>query len=207
MRSLAGWQSLRGPQLDRRGAGIAALLVLLVLPGAAVGQQPVPNDDRQGAYLIGTGDSLHLFVWKEPDLSRELTVRLDGRVTVPLLGDVEAVGLAPEQLARAIEARFKKYLAAPQVSLGVTQASSSRFYVLGQVNHPGAFPLTTRTSLVQALAQAGGFKEFAKPDRVVVVRDQQGQQVFIPVNYKRLEGGNDISQNIQLRPGDTVLVP
>lgn len=190
-----------------RIAGSAALLVLFVLTRAVVGQQPGPNDDRQGAYLIGTGDSLHLFVWKEPDLSRELTVRFDGRVTVPLLGDVEAVGLAPEQLARTIEARLMKYLSAPRVSLGVTQASSSRFFVLGQVSHPGAFPLTTRTSLVQALAQAGGFKDYAKPDRVVVVRDQLGQQAFIPVNYKRLEGGIDISQNIQLRPGDTILVP
>jgi polysaccharide export outer membrane protein len=91
--------------------------------------------------------------------------------------------------------------------VSLVQSGSSRFYVLGQVTKAGVFPLTTRTTLVQALAQAGGFKEFAKVDRIVIVREDGGEPTFIPVNYKKLESGTDLQQNVVLRPGDTILVP
>jgi polysaccharide export outer membrane protein len=175
----------------------------------AWGQSPAPaaGETERSDYLIGPGDVLQLFVWKEPELTRELTVRLDGRISVPLLGDVEATGRTPAQLAAELSKRFTRFLEAPQVTLGVAQANSTRFYVLGQVNKPGDFALTGRTTVLQGLALAGGFKEFAKTDSIVIIRREKGAETVVPFNYKRLESGKELAQNVALRPGDTVLVP
>jgi polysaccharide export outer membrane protein len=158
-------------------------------------------------YRIGTGDVLQLFVWKEPDLTRDLTVRFDGKVTVPLLGDVTASGRTPQELGDDIARSLARFLAAPQVTLGVLQANSARFHVLGQVNKPGEFPLTRRMTVLQALAMAGGFKEYAKTDGIVIIRQEGEAETTLSVNYKRLEAGRDLTQNVLLRPGDTILVP
>lgn len=157
-------------------------------------------------YVIGSGDVLQVFVWKEPDLTREVTVRLDGRITVPLLGDVQASGQTPLLLSAEITKQLTKFLAAPQVTVGISQANSTRFFVVGQVARPGEFPLTAGTTLVQALALAGGFREFAKTDGIVIVR-QQGNPPFVSVNYKKLEDKSDISQNVLIRARDTIVVP
>lgn len=157
-------------------------------------------------YVIGSGDVLQVFVWKEPDLTREVTVRLDGRITVPLLGDVQAAGQTPLLLSAEITKQLTKFLAAPQVTVGISQANSTRFFVVGQVARPGEFPLTAGTTLVQALALAGGFREFAKTDSIVIVR-HQGNPPFLSVNYKKLEDKSDISQNVLIRARDTIVVP
>lgn len=163
---------------------------------------------REAEYRIGAGDVLHVFVWREPDLTRDVTVRLDGRVTVPLLGDVAASGRAPSELAAQLQEMLARYLEAPQVAVSVAQANSSRIYVLGMVNKAGVYPLTQPTTVLQALAMAGGFKEFARTGDIVVVRhDESGASTPIPVNYKRIEAGRDLAQNIALRSGDTVVVP
>lgn len=190
-------------------AGLALGTGLAALAAAEPTQDPpqAPGSEERSEYRIGPGDTLQLFVWKEPDLTRDVTVRLDGKITVPLLGDVEASGRTPQQLAADVTTKLARFFESPQVTVGVVQGGAGRFYVLGLVNQPGAFPLTSRTTLVQALAQAGGFKEFAKQDRIVVVREDKDQQSFITVNYKKLEGATDVSQNIALRPGDTILVP
>lgn len=180
-------------------AGLA--LGLLLGCGLPVGAQETTTSSD---YVIGPGDALQLFVWKEADLTREVTVRLDGKITVPLLGDVEAAGRTPQQLGVEVGNRLRKFFEAPQVTVGLAHAGSSRFFVLGQVSKAGAFPLTGRTTLVQALAQAEGFKEFAKLDRIVIIREDQS---FVTVNYKKLETASDISQNVVLRPGDAILVP
>ncbi len=166
-------------------------------------------------YRIGSGDVLQLFVWKEPEMSRELMVRVDGKVTVPLLGDVEAAGRTPELLSAEVTKLFKKFLAAPQVTVGIVNANSARFFVLGQVARPGDFPLRGRTSVLQGLALAGGFREYAKTDSIVIVRQDRGTflpkgrpaETFIQFNYKKLESGRGLSENVMLRPGDTILVP
>lgn len=176
---------------------------------------PAEETPEQSEYRIGPGDVLQLFVWKELDISRELTVRYDGKVTIPLLGDVDASGRTPAQLAADVTKLFKRFLADPQVTVGVVNASSARFYVLGQVARPGDFPLRGRTTILQGLALAGGFKEFAKTDGIVIIRQDRGiflpkgrpAETFITVNYKKLESGRDVSENIVLRPGDTILVP
>jgi polysaccharide biosynthesis/export protein len=167
--------------------------------------QTSPN--TSGTYRIGTGDVIQLVVWKEPDLTRDLTVRIDGKVTVPLLGEVTAAGRSAADLAGAIAAGLKQFLSDPQVTVGIGQANGARFFVLGKVQRPGEFPLRGRTTLIQALAMAGGFKEFAKASEIVIVRWSDPGETFLHADYKKVESGLDATQNIPLLPGDTVLVP
>jgi polysaccharide export outer membrane protein len=190
----------------------------LARPAQATAPSPsAPSDESAESppYKVGPGDVLKFFVWKEPDLSGELVTRIDGKVTIPLLGDVEASGRTPEQLASEVSKALKRFLAAPQVTVGLVSSASGRFFVLGQVARPGDFPLRGRTTVLQGLALAGGFREFAKTDGIVVVRQDKGfflpkgrpSETFITVNYKRLEGAREVGENIVLRPGDTILVP
>lgn len=191
-------------------AAFLGLAALVVAPAPAAAQPPAPSrsaEQVEGDYVIGPGDVLQIFVWKEPDLTRDVTVRVDGKITVPLLGDLAAAGRTPQQLGTDLGKALGRFLSSPQVTLGVSQANSSRFYVMGQVNTPGVFPLAGRVTVLQGLALAGGLREFAKADGIQIIRQVTGTQTFIPVNYKKLEDGRDISQNILLRPGDTILVP
>jgi polysaccharide export outer membrane protein len=155
-------------------------------------------------YRIGPMDVLQITVWKEPDLTREVPVRLDGAITFPLLGDVVAAGQSPAQLAESLGTGLQRYVESPRVTVAIAQANSARFYVVGQVNKSGEFPLSGRTTVLQGLAVAGGFKEFAKTERIVIVRTNQA---VIPINYKLIADGRDVSQNIPLSPGDTIVVP
>jgi polysaccharide export outer membrane protein len=155
-------------------------------------------------YLIGPADVLRIIVWKEPDLSLEGTVRVDGMITVPLLGDLPAAGRAPNQLAESLAKGLERFVESPRVTVVVSEANSARFYVVGQVTRPGEFALSRRTTVLQALALAGGFKEYAKPEDIVIVREDQ---TVVPVNYKRIADGKDVSQNVSVAPGDTIVVP
>lgn len=200
--------------MSRFRHGFLGVVFTLLLGSAAAivsaSQTPETKDAPRSPgleYRIGAGDVLQLFVWKEPDLTREITVRFDGKVTVPLLGDIEAVGRTPQGLSDQISASLARFLAAPQVTLAVLQANSARFHVLGLVAKPGDFPLTRRTTILQALALAGGFKEFAKTDSILIIRQEGEGETALPFNYKKIEGGRDLSQDTVLRPGDTILVP
>jgi len=199
------------------------LLSLTLLPGAS--PAPAAPSDKQAkpasptqspassaldlapSYFVAPGDVLKILIWKEPELSTEAFVRLDGRITVPLLGDLMAAGRTPDDLSSEIQAKLSRFLEVPQVTLSVSQAISARFYVLGEVAHPGAFPLPSRISVVQALALAGGFREFAKKESISVLRNRGGLQTAIPFNYKDVEVGLRLEQNIFLEAGDTILVP
>jgi polysaccharide export outer membrane protein len=158
-------------------------------------------------YQIRRGDVLQLFVRNETDLIREATVRPDGRITMPMIGDVVAEGRAPDEIAEEIRGRLKEFVTLPVVTVSVGQAAGSVFYVVGQVARAGGFPLVGRTTVLHALALAGGFREFARPDRILVVREGKDGDQVVRVNYKRIEDGGDLTQNIALRPGDTVVVP
>jgi polysaccharide export outer membrane protein len=157
-----------------------------------------------GGYTIGPADVLQIIVWKEPDLTRDVTVRLDGMITVPLLGDIQAVGKTPAAVAENLTKGLERYIQAPRVTVGVGQATSARFYVVGQVGRSGEFLLSGRTTVLQGLALAGGFRDFAKTDGIVVVRQDQ---TVLSINYKRIADGKDASQNVMLGPGDTIVVP
>lgn len=188
--------------------GVADLCFAQARPAAEEAQErpaaEAPAPPAASAYTIGPADVLQVIVWKEPDLTQQVTVRFDGMITIPLVGDVNAAGRTPADLAQALARGFGRFIEAPRVTVGVSQANSARFYVVGQVVKSGDFPLGGRTTILQGLALAGGFKEFAKTDSIVIVR--QDQTVF-PVNYKRIADGKDVTQNVLLGPGDTIVVP
>jgi len=186
------------------GRCLAGLLMAAwLLPGAGAAAEAQEKD-----YLIGPGDVLQVFVWKETELTKDVTVRYDGKVTLPLLGDVAAAGRTTEQIASDLQARLGRFVSSPQVTVAVSQPHSKRIFVVGQVAHAGAFPLIGPTTFLQALALAGGFQQFAKSDRVIVVRQSGGSQVLVKVDYKKIESGTDIDgQNVFLESGDTVVVP
>lgn len=189
---------------------LAAVTLALAAPGDRAGAAPQTTRESQGeasstqGHTIGPADVLQITVWKEPDLTREVTVRFDGMITLPLIGDVKAVGQTPPELAEALGKELSRFVELPRVSVAVLQATSARFFVIGQVGRSGEFPLSGRTTLLQALALAGGFREFAKTDDIVIVRRDQ---TLVRVNYKRIADGSDISQNVELFPGDTIVVP
>lgn len=158
-------------------------------------------------YYLAPGDILHISVWKEPALRENVFVRLDGKITVPLIGDVAAAGRTIEQLTSEVTTRLKGFLETPQVTITLAQAVSARFFVIGEVTRTGAYPLTGRTTVLQALALAGGFREFAKRDRIMVIREKRGERNAINFNFGDVGDGNKLEQNIVLESGDTVIVP
>jgi len=186
-------------------------LALACLPALAVGQDstqakdPAPASQAGPTYVIGPDDTLYISVWKEPDLTETLPVRADGKISMPLLNDVQAAGLTPMQLGAALTDKLKKYVSDPHVTIVVTQMNSQRVYVTGEVLHPGAMNLTPNMTVLQALSSAG-FTQFANTKGIYVLRNERGNENKLPVNYKKLikgEGG----QNIVLKPGDTIVVP
>lgn len=187
--------------------GGVALAWPAVSPALTREAPPVSATPAPPSYIVGTGDVLQILVWKEPELTREVAVRLDGRITLPLLGDVLAAGRTPTDLGAELTRNLTRFVEAPLVTVAVTQANSTRIYVLGQVKTPGVFPLGGRMTVVQALALAGGFTEFAKTERILIIRDEPGLRAPFTINFKRLEGDNDLSQNVTLKPGDTIVVP
>lgn len=194
-----------------RSAWPASLLLLFGLVGTgglARGQDPAApspptNAPAVESYAIGPGDVLQIVVWKEAELTRDVVVRADGHITVPLLGDVVAARQSPEELAESISRGLGRFVNSPRVTVGVGQASA-RVYVIGQVGRSGEIPLNVPLTVVQALALAGGFREFARTDSILIVgRDSSAR----PFNYKKFEVGRDFSQNVLLRAGDTIVVP
>jgi polysaccharide export outer membrane protein len=188
-----------------RSLAVGAALVAAVNASAA-GQQPArAKPAAETAYAIGAGDRLRLFVWKETDLSQEIVVRIDGIITVPLIGDVQAAGLTTSELSTAIQEKLAHFVNSPSVTVGLVSAQSAQIFIVGRVSRAGAFGLEKPTTFLQALALAGGFVEFAKTDHVLVFR--RGETQPLVVNYKKLESGSDPADNILLRSGDTIVVP
>jgi polysaccharide export outer membrane protein len=165
-----------------------------------------PSAANNSSYIIGPDDTLHVAVWKEPDLTATLPVRPDGKISMPLLNDVQAAGLTPMQLSDSLTEKLKKYVTDPRVTVVVTAMNSQRIYVLGEVLHTGAMPLTPDMTVLQALATAG-FTQFANTKGIYVLRQENGKQQKIPVNYKQLIKGASSAQNVLLKPGDTIVVP
>ena len=157
-------------------------------------------------YVIGPEDALHIAVWKEADLTASLPVRPDGKISLPLLDDVQASGLTPKQLADSITEKLKKYIADPRVTVVVTQINSKRIFINGEVLHPGPMPMLPNMTVLQALSSAG-LNQFAKIKGIYVLRVENGKQQKLPVNYKKLLKGEQIEQNYLLQPGDTIVVP
>lgn len=159
------------------------------------------------SYVIGAQDVLDVDVWKEKELTRTVDVRPDGKISLPLLNDIQASGLTPMQLAANISDGLKKFITDPQVTVIVTQINSQRVYILGEVTKPGAYPLLPGMNVLQALSSAGGFTMFANSKKIYVLRQQGGKQQKFPFDYKSVIAGKRTDENIVLRAGDQIVVP
>lgn len=184
---------------------IIALFIALVIAGNVEAQ----DDSRKSKeYTIGNGDVLEIVTWKEPDFSREqILVRLDGKISFPLLNDIQASGKSPTQLKKTIEAGLKEYVAAPTVTVTVKNAGSQRFYILGEVVNTGEYPLTKNLTVLQAFALAGGFTEWASKKEIILFRQQNGKEKVIQINYKDIIKNKNFSQNVKIIADDTIIVP
>lgn len=158
-------------------------------------------------YIIGPQDVIDISVWKEPEITRTVPVRPDGKVSLPLLNDVQAAGLTPSQLAAEITASLRKFVTNPEVTVIVTQINSQRVYILGEVNRPGAYPLLPGMTVLQGLSSAGGFTIYANQKKIYVLRQVNGKQEKYPFNYKDVLNGKQANQNTMLVAGDTIVVP
>jgi polysaccharide export outer membrane protein len=176
---------------------------------AATPKNPAPaaGTNPEEEYKIGAQDVLRIDVWKESELTRTVPVRPDGKISLPLLNDVQAAGLTPSQLASVLTEGLKKFINAPQVTVTVSEINSRRVYVTGEVAHAGAFPLLPDMTVLQALSSSGGFSQFAKTKNIYVLRMEGGKQVKHPFNYKEVLAGRNQEQNIELQPGDVIVVP
>ena len=164
--------------------------------------------ENQADYLIGSGDVLEIMTWKEPELSRpEVIVRTDGKISFPLLNDVQAAGLSALELKRVLENGLKDYVANPVVTVNLLRLESQKFYVLGEVINTGEYPLTKNLTVLQAFAMAGGFTEWASKKEIILMRQEGGKEKIYRINYKDIAKGKDLSQNIMLKADDTIIVP
>ena len=206
---------------------IAAMTGALALPGIAQEKQtasaadpalPVkaaqPTSRREAVsvdkktYIIGESDILDIDVWKEKEVSKEVPVRPDGKISLPLIGQIQASGLTPLQLQDNITEKLKEYISNPEVTVIVSDARSQQFNIVGQVARPATYPLRESMTVLDAIAAAGGFKDFAKETKIYVLRPMPGGiRVRIPFNYKDVIKGKNLQQNVQLKPGDTIVVP
>jgi len=190
------------------------LFALFILFGAAAGA--FSQDSKQvwsakttgSDYVIGAGDILDITTWKEPDFTKvDLLVRLDGKISFPLLNDVQAAGVTTGDLKRVIEEGLKKYVAHPVVTVAVKNPLSQKFYILGEVLKTGEYPLLKNMTVLQAFAMAGGFTQWASKDEIILVRREGGKDQIVRINYKDIAKGRDFSQNLQIRVDDTIIVP
>jgi polysaccharide export outer membrane protein len=209
-----------------RGLQFLMALLLLALTTAAGAQgnpnqgQSAPARGATGApaampkaatadpnYVIGAQDVLDINVWKEPELTRSVPVRPDGKISMPLLNDVQAAGLTPMQLTAQITTGLKKFVSDPQVTVVVSAINSQRIYILGEVNRAGAFPLLPGMTMLEALSSAGGFTMFANVKKIYLLRNVNGKQEKYPFNYKDVIRAKTPEQNIPMKAGDTIVVP
>ena len=178
-------------------------------PAASAAAASALPSSASDDYVIGQTDVLSIVFWGEKDLSSDVTVRPDGKISMPLLNDVVAAGLTPEQLRRVLLDRAKKFFvdSPPEVTVVVKQVNNNRAFVTGQVARPGPYVLTGPTTVLQVLAMAGGFTEFADKKRILITRVENGEARFITFNYDEMLKRQDPKQNVVLKAGDTIVVP
>lgn len=203
---------------------LAVALICMLLSGLlgaqavsekAPAQPAAPAADASAAkahddsFVIGNDDVLAINVWKEPDISsKSVTVRSDGKISLPLVGEVQASGLTPLKLEQQIAAKLQNYISQPEVSVMVQQINSQKYNVLGQVMHPGTFVIANSPTVLDAIALAGGFRDFAKQKAIYVLRQNaDGTQTRLPFNYKEVIKGKNPEQNVKIQPHDNIVVP
>jgi polysaccharide export outer membrane protein len=169
--------------------------------------KPKLPDVKPDEYSVGESDVLRVNVWKEPEVSQTVVVRTDGNISMPLINEVRVAGMTPLSIQQVIGEKLKAFLTNPQVTVTVMEIHSKHAFITGEVAHPGGYSLNTETTVLQLIAQAGGFTPFAKKGEIVVLRSANGTQQRLRFKYKDVISGKKTDQNISLRPGDTVVVP
>ncbi len=163
--------------------------------------------EAQEYYKIGPNDVLNIFVWKEPELSQDAVVMLDGRIIFPLIGEIMAKGRSAVELKNILTEKLRDYISNPEVTVIVKQTNSRRIYTIGKVNNPGPYPLEADMTVLQALSAAGGFAEGADTKVVMIVRRISGKETMFMFNYQDFIAGKNLNHNLLLEPGDTIVVP
>jgi polysaccharide export outer membrane protein len=193
---------------------LSAQISAQTAPAAASSSTAAPPADAAGAkahddsFVIGDDDGLAVNVWNEPNISRSIPVRSDGKISLPLVGEVQAAGRTPLKLEQDIAARLKSYIAEPEVTVMVLEIKSQKFNILGQVNKPGSYVLANSLTVLDAIALAGGFRDFAKQKNIYILRQNaDGTQARLPFNYKDVLKGQNLAQNVKLQARDTIVVP
>jgi polysaccharide export outer membrane protein len=180
---------------------------------ASVAPPPVPVGLPESVlaaipdYVIGPEDLLTIVFWRDKDMSTDVAVRPDGKITLPLLNEVRAAGLTPVQLKDLLMEESKKYVADPNVTVVVKQINSRKVFVTGEVNKPGAYPLMAPTTVLQLIVIAGGLRDYAHSEKIAIMRTENGKPTSYRFNYKEIVNNKNLKQNIELKPGDTVIVP
>ena len=195
---------------------ICLSMSLIIAPGQLAAAEKKTDGAKQTGsakagpkdYQIGAGDILEITIWKEPDLSREaVLVRTDGKISFPLLNDVQAAGLTPLEMKKNMEAGLKDFISNPFVWITVQSPESQKIYILGEVANTGEYPLTKNLTVLQAFALAGGFTEWASKKEIILMRKEGGKEKIYRINYKNIIKGKNISQNLKLKADDTIIVP
>lgn len=192
------------------GRLVAVMMMVLMLASSAgktVFAAPKSKGEEKN-YTLGYGDVIDVLVWKEPDFTVEnIVVRLDGKITLPLVNDIRAQGQTPRQLKAHLEIVLRKYIESPVVTVLLKEARSRRFYILGEIAQTGEYALTKELTVLQAFALAGGFTEWARKKEIFVLRRGEGKDTVIPVNYLDIISGKDLKGNLVIQADDTIVVP
>ncbi len=186
------------------GLGLFFFVSAMLCPASYAQQK---ENAPEPLYVIRPSDVLEIFVWKEPELTRKVLVRPDGRISFPLVQDLQAAGVSPGELKEQIEKRLKEFLSAPNVTVIVEGIRSYQVFVVGKVQKPGGISAEKPVTVLQAVAMAGGFQEYAKDSEMTVVRTSGTENIVFDFNYKEVVRGKRADQNILLRSGDVVVVP
>ena len=193
------------PCAAQSATGTAAVAPKSSAPAAAAAVAPsvaVPSE-----YIIGADDVMSVVFWRDKELSADVTVRPDGKISLPLLNEIQAAGLTPAQLKDRIAEEAKKYVEDPTVTVEVKAINSRKVFITGEVNKKGAYPITGSMTVLQLISIAGGLGDYAKSEKITIVRNDGGKQVAFKFNYKQVINSQKLAQNIELKPGDTVVVP
>jgi polysaccharide export outer membrane protein len=195
----------------RSRLGVSVLVLSVAMPALGAVQTPAPPVTSAvplpANYVIGAEDVLSIVYWRDKDMTADVTVRPDGKITLPLLNDVAAAGLTPEQLRDRLLEVSKQYLEDPNITVVVREMNSLKVYITGGVQKPGPYPLTGPMTVLQLISIAGGLREFVDGKRIVIFRNEGGRPTTFTFNYKDVIARKNLRQNIELKPGDTVAVP
>jgi polysaccharide export outer membrane protein len=166
-----------------------------------------PLPELKPDYVVGEGDALHIDVWQEPEVSQNVVVRPDGKVSLPLVNEIKVSGMTPLEIQGLVAEKLRTFVNQPKVTVTVMEVHSRKAFITGEVAHPGEYPLNTQVTVLQLIAQAGGFTPFAKTENIMILRVSDGKEQRLKFKYKEVLRGKNTDQNIALEPGDTVVVP